>query len=837
MRRVRRAVGLLAVLALLATAPSATANQQVSAGALRAEVASDPWHIEFTDAAGKPVLSEFPATGVGPSGTLGFRTPAGWFHATRVASEGFSGNAFAAELETTDPLGRRLEVRIEPAGDGTIRIAAGVTGPITADVTAVGVGFQSRAGERYLGFGERSNAVDQRGNSVESYVADGPYQAEEYPLISLFVPTPGVRPRDDSTYFPMPWLLSTAGYGVLVENFETSHFRLGTDESSAWSLEAEAKELSFRVFAGPSPADVLRRLTEFTGRQPPPAAPWFLGPWYQPVADDELAEADALRAADVPSSAVNTFTHYLPCGDQQGAEQSQVDRAAGFHARGLAVTTYFNPMVCVTYSAVFDVAASRGLLTQNQLGEPYVYRYTGTEQFPVGQFDFSNPEAREYYGELLAEAVGHGYDGWMEDFGEYTPLDSRSANGMGGEQMHNFYPVLYHRASWEFASTQDRPVAGFIRSGWTGVHPYAQLVWGGDPTTEWGFDGLESAMWQGLTLGTSGISRWGSDIGGFFSLFERELTTELLIRWIEFGAVSGIMRTEANGFAFPAKSRPQITDPDVLPVWRRYAKLRTQLYPYLAAAEEEYHRTGLPLMRHLALAYPDDPAAAARDDEFMFGPDLLAAPVVRPGETSRRVYLPAGRWVDVWRAVSFAERTGGLRLRGSETMQGGEEVSVASPLDELPLIARAGAVIPLLPASVDTLAHYPSAGRSASPAPLGGSDPVTGLDDVKRRLELLAFPRGRSRAAFGEDGVIRSREGKRPRWLLKLRAGERKMRYSLQASLATLSDPFDPCRVRLNGERLRQRKWSYDAGSQVLEARFKAPKRTARLLVRPGRCG
>ncbi len=573
----------------------ARADQQVSSGPLQARIAPSPWHLDF-DQHGGPTLSESRGTGGGPTGSLGFSTSLGWFHATRVVGEGFDGAAYRAELETTDPLGRRIDVRVEPVGEGAIRVAASVTGPLTSDVTAVGIGFDAHAGERYLGFGERSNAVDQHGNTVESYVADGPFQSEEYPILSAFIPAPGLHPRDDSTYFPMPWLLSTAGYGVLVENNETSYFRLGSDDPSSWSLEANAREVAFRVFAGPTPAEVLTRLTEYTGRQPAAAAPWFFGPWHQPTGDeDEHAQAASFRAADVPGSAVNTYTHYLPCGDQQGREQGEVARAAGFHDQGYAVTTYFNPMVCMSYSAAYDPAAAQGFLTKDQLGNPYLYRYTGSTVFLVSQFDFSAPGASEYYGSLLAEAVGHGYDGWMEDFGEYTPLDARSANGMSGEQMHNYYPVLYHCASWQFAREQQRAVAGFIRSGWTGVHPCAQLVWGGDPTTDWGFDGLESAVKQALTIGTSGISRWGSDIGGFFALGERQLTTEMLIRWIELGAVSGIMRTEADGFDLPPKARPQINDPDVLPIWRRYAKLRTQLYPYLAAAEATVSALGAPV--------------------------------------------------------------------------------------------------------------------------------------------------------------------------------------------------------------------------------------------------
>ena len=111
------------------------------------------------------------------------------------------------------------------------------------------------------------------------------------------------------------------------------------------------------------------------------------------------------------------------------------------------------------------------------------------------------------------------------------------------------------------------------------------MVWGGDPSVDWGFDGLRSVVTNGLTMGLSGVSRWGSDIGGYFALFENTLTPELLIRWIEVGAVSGVMRTQANGIRIPASPRPQIWDAGMVPRWRRWAKLRTQLYPYLAAAD------------------------------------------------------------------------------------------------------------------------------------------------------------------------------------------------------------------------------------------------------------
>jgi alpha-glucosidase len=809
-RRGQVAAG-LALAALLLGTP--TASAQVASGALRADVSGDPWHLSLTDGSSGPVLSENRGLGTGPTGTLGFSTGAGWSHATRVASGGMQGGAFVAQLDTTDPT-RGIEVRIEPQSDGIIQLTASVTGP-SAGVTAIGIGFDARPEERFLGFGERSNAVDQRGNEVENYVSDGPYAPADRALIGPFIPPQGWDPRDDATYFPVPWLLSTAGYGVLLGNDERSYFRLGSSEPSAWSVEAESTSLELRFIAGPSPADALRRLTELTGRQPPAAAPWVFGPWYQPTGSDPLAQARSLRSADVPGSAVNTYLHYLPCGAQQGVESQQPPFTSGFHDLGYAITTYFNPMICSTYQPTYSQAASAGVLNTNQLDLPYVYNLnTGNLFSPVSQLDFTAPGTQSFWNRLIGEAVGHGYDGWMEDFGEYTPLDARSADGTPGTEMHNRYPTLYHCATLDYARGAPHPVAPFVRSGWTGTQRCAQIVWGGDPTTDWGYDGLDSAIKQALSVGTSGISRWGSDIGGYFGALGGKLTPELLTRWIEFGAVSGVMRTEANGFNLGPNTRPQIFDGGILPVWRRYAKLRTQLYPYLLAADGNYRRTGMPLMRDLALVYPGDATAAGQEDEFMFGPDLLAAPVHQPGQTRRDVYLPAGRWIDFWRALSYRSGDGSLRLGRAMELNGGRSVTVLAPLEDLPLMVRAGAVLPLLPADTQTLSGY-------------GASSTVGLDDVSRRLHLIAFPRGKSKSPFGQNGGLRSQERKHS-WKLTIRRAKG-YRITLDASLTTLRHKLRPCAVRLDGHKISRKSWSVKKGA--LTVRFRTQGKVAHLGV------
>jgi hypothetical protein len=222
----------------------------------------------------------------------------------------------------------------------------------------------------------------------------------------------------------------------------------------------------------------------------------------------------------------------------------------------------------------------------------------------------------------------------------------------------------------------------------------------------------------------------------------------------------------------------------------------------------------MPLMRHLILSEPGDRDAARTDDAFMFGPDLLAAPVLEEGAGERRVYLPPGRWVDLWRSAKYHERSGGLRLRGAKLLKGGAERTLPAPLEELPLLAHAGAVLPLLPPDVDSLSQYRAKG-------------VVSLEQRSDRLALLAFPRGRTDARFGENGRIASRE-RDGAWRLELRnAGGG--RIDLQASLGALRDGFRPCRVEVDGKRLPGKRWAFDPKREVLTARFdgRSPKLVA----------
>ncbi len=807
---------------------SDSSSWTVDAGALKMDVVESPWRLAFYDGDGVELLVEYANGGAGPVGSIGVfpgpppegsggqaamaplemgepATPpqrgAGWVRATELVEETRDGEVWVGTLATADPEWT-IEVRARRAADGVIALSFRAIGD---GAQAMSVAFDAAAAERFVGFGERGNGVDQAGRTIESYVAEGPYQDGEYGLIGQLVPEWGVRWRRDTTYFPIPWLLSSRGYGVLLDNDEISYHRIASDVADAWSVEVESDTMELRVFAGPRPADVLRRFSETVGRQPHDYAPWFFGPWVQPDSADRITE---LREADVPTSVTATFTHYLPCGSQRGNEDGQRERTARAHADGTAIHTYFNPMICADYLPEFANAEDADALIKTNSGDTYVYDYFTSRVFAVSQFDFAAPNGVAAYKAHTDEALSHGYEGWMEDFGEYTPLDAVSADGATGTEFHNRYARDYHCGVAAATADAGMPLARFVRSGWTGSAACSPIVWGGDPTTSFGFDGLESSIYQALSMGTSGVGIWGSDIGGFFAIDPNSLDGELLDRWISFGALTPIMRSQKDGLAVPLKERPQPWDPEHIDLWRKFAKLHTQLYPYVQAAAEEYYATGMPIMRHHLLTHPDDTAAHDRDDQYLFGPDLLVAPVIEAGASQRELYLPAGAWVEWWRSVEYDTSDGSFHIASAHTHQGPGETAVDAPLDEIPMFVRAGAVIAMLAPDVQTLAEH-------------GDDPsIVHLSDRAAELHVLAFPRGQSAGAFYDTGTWESRASS-GQWSLSL-TDTQPRDIHLQAAMHTLGEPFEPCAVMVGDTELSDADWTYDVTAGVLMVRYRS---------------
>jgi alpha-glucosidase len=319
------------------------------------------------------------------------------------------------------------------------------------------------------------------------------------------------------------------------------------------------------------------------------------------------------------------------------------------HARGLRFLAYVNPFVAPELPDHWDDMVAGDLLVRDATGEPYAFPSpNGTAGHP----DFTKPEAHAYVQGALVDAVTRlGIDGWMADFGEWTPLDASLADGSDPRAYHNRFPIEWHRANAEaFAvSRPDGDYVTFARSGWTGVHRYSMIHWAGDQEATWSeHDGLPTVVPALLNLGIAGIPYVTLDIGGFSG---GPSDKELYLRWVELGAFAPIMRTHEGNRR--DENWNWDGDAETIEHFRRFAQIHEALRPELEALADEAASSGVPMVRHLMLVFPEDRDTWEISDQFLLGDGLMIAPVTEEGATSREVYFPQGAWFHVFTGERF----------------------------------------------------------------------------------------------------------------------------------------------------------------------------------------
>lgn len=266
-----------------------------------------------------------------------------------------------------------------------------------------------------------------------------------------------------------------------------------------------------------------------------------------------------------------------------------------------------------------------------------------------------------------------GCGGWMADFGEYLPTDTFLHNGVSAEIMHNAWPALWAKCNYEALEETGKlgEILFFMHAGYTGSQKHSVMMWAGDQNVDWSLDdGLASVVPAALSLAMTGHGLHHSDIGGYTTLFEMKRTKELLLRWCDFSAFTPMMRTHEGNR--PGDNWQFDGDAETIAHFARMTTVFTTLKPYIKAAVAQNAKSGLPVMRPLFLHYEDDARAYTLKYQYLFGRDLLVAPVHEEGRHDWTLYLPQDNWVNVW--------TG-------ETCQGGE-VTVAAPLGKPPVFYR-----------------------------------------------------------------------------------------------------------------------------------------------------
>lgn len=579
--------------------------------------------------------------------------------------------------------------------------------------------------DHFAGLGQHAMDVDHVGQAFPLWVGEpgiGKVDTEDPPEDWFLTGT-----RHASSY-PDPFLLRPEPMGLLVANAARSEVDLCTGDR--WTVDTWAPSTRYVVLDGDTPLDVVRGHAAIVGlpRLPPD---WAFAPWNDAVGGVARVEevAATLRAAGAPSSVIWTE-------DWKGAEQT----AWGYHllpswthdptlypdpqatdaaleAAGFKWFAYFSPFVV---DSTVEAEEAADLLIRDADGAPYWF--TGVTFEPTSVLDLSLPAAGDWARGKMEAAAALGFDGWMADYGEWLPADAFLSTG-GAEEPHNVYPLWWQEVNADALDGLDATF--FTRSGWSGSTGRSPIGWAGDQRTSFDpDDGLPSVVPMGIGAGMSGIALYGSDIGGYQSIGNAPSTRELWFRWCALGAFSPVMRTHHG--AFKDDNWQFDTDEETLAHYARYARVHTELFPYLRGLAELARDEGVPMIRAPFLTWPDEPWD--RLDAWLLG-DLLVVPVTAEGATTWTVDLPAGTtWYDWW---TGAVATGGV---------------VDAPVDAIPVYAPAGAVVPLYVEAPDTLVEGPLDGvRTRSDA------------DGARRVKVYAGAAGRFEEADGTryttDGV------------------------------------------------------------------------------------
>ncbi|MGK5004327.1 alpha-glucosidase [Janthinobacterium sp. LB2P70] len=336
---------------------------------------------------------------------------------------------------------------------------------------------------------------------------------------------------------------------------------------------------------------------------------------------------------------------------------------------------YVNPYLC-NDGTLYQEALQQGFLATAMDGGAYLVDFG---EFDCGVVDFTNPAAALWFEEriLRQEMLDFGLSGWMADFGEYLPIDLRLHNGADARLMHNAWPTLWAevnaRAIERAGKTGDATF--FMRAGYTGVQAHCPLLWAGDQSVDFSrHDGLQTVICGALSSGLLGNAYHHSDIGGYTSLFGNLRTAELFQRWTEMAVFTSMMRTHEGNR--PDENFQFYQDEEVFRHFARMTRLHVALAPTIRALAEDAVARGLPLQRPLFLHYEHDRATYAIQDQYLFGPDLLVAPVHAAGAARWSAYLPQGdAWIHLWSGAVF---------------EGGQRVEVGAPLGQPPVFVRHG---------------------------------------------------------------------------------------------------------------------------------------------------
>lgn len=482
--------------------------------------------------------------------------------------------------------------------------------------------FSLSPGEKIFGCGESFQSFDKRGEKVIFWTDDAN----------------GVQ--NETMYKPVPFYMSSRGYGVFMHHSSPITCDFGKYFGGVNSMMIGDDELDLFIFIG-DPKEILDEYTDLTGKAPMPPL-WSFGFWMSRITyfseKDGREVAAKLRKYKIPADVIHFDTGWFGTDwrcDYKFASDRFTDAPKMIHDlndQGFEICLwqlpYFTPK-----NTLFDELIDKDLVVRDEKGNlPY----------EDAVLDFTNPQTVKWYQNKIGSLLDDGVAVIKVDFGEAAPAKGIYSNGKTGFYEHNLYPLRYNKAVAEI--TEEKTGYPFIwaRSAWAGSQRYA-VHWGGDAETS--NTAMAATLRGGLSFGLSGFSFWSHDIGGFVT----KSPDDLYRRWVPFGMLSSHVRSHGEPPTEPWEYGESFMD-----AFRAADNLRYKLMPYVYAQAKHCSENGLPMVRALFIEYPQDPGSWLVDDEYLFGSDILVAPMFENGD-SRDVYLPPGRWIDYQTKIQYSE--------------------------------------------------------------------------------------------------------------------------------------------------------------------------------------
>lgn len=531
--------------------------------------------------------------------------------------------------------------------------------------------------EKFYGLGDKTGHLNKRGYSYEMWNTDDP--------------SPHVESHK-SLYKSIPFFITLREesiFGIFFDNTFKTYFDMGKENSGYYYFGADNGNLDYYFIHGNNVREIIKGYTDLTGRTPLPQM-WTLGyhqsRWsYSP--ENRVREiADNFREKDIPCDVIHLDIDYMDnykvftwdkkrFPDEKKSLKELKDN-------GFRIVTIIDPGVKKEKGyGVYDTGLKNNYFATDKDGITYVNKvWPGDSVFP----DFSNKNTRSWWGENQKIMLDSGVSGIWNDMNEPASFNGPLPDDVQFEnegrntdhtEIHNVYGHLMSKATFEGIKKHSgkRPFV-ITRAAYAGTQKYS-TIWTGDNQSFW--DHLRMSVPMLLNLGMSGMGFCGTDVGGF----SFDCTSELLSRWVQVGCFTPLFRN--HSCIHTRDQEPWAFDEQTLNINRKYIKLRYKLLPYLYDILWKGENTGLPVMRPLVMHYENDTNVHEINDQFLFGENILVAPVMEQGKKLRTVYLPEGIWVDYWT---------------KEVIEGGRHIIKEAPLDICPVFIKAGSIIPNYPA-------------------------------------------------------------------------------------------------------------------------------------------